>query len=91
MAGTATLKMSADTHANRAIEVCKAVLGAADTTVVVTPSNIKAIEFVDVVPMDAASAAAGVPYLTSFAVGASTVTITGANSMTYLVKVEGRL
>lgn len=91
MAGTATLKAFVDTKANRAIEVFKAVLGGADTTVVVTPSKITAIEFVSVVAMDAASCAAGIPYLTSFTVGASTVTVTGANSTTYLVKVEGRV
>ena len=91
MAGTATLKAYVDTKAGRAIEVFKAVLGGADTTVVVTPSKIKAIEFVDVVPMDAASCAAGIPYLTSFAVGNGTVTVTGANSTTFLVKLEGRI
>ena len=91
MAGTAVLKEYNGAPDKMAFEISQAVLGGADTTVVVTPVAINAIDFVTVTPMDAASCAAALPYLTSFTVGASTVTITGANSTQYLVKIEGRI
>jgi len=91
MAGTATLKEYKTSPDKLAFEVMNASLGAGDTTVVITPTQISAIHFVTVTPKDATSCAADLPYLTSFTVGDSTVTITGANSTEYLVKIEGTI
>jgi len=91
MAGTAVLKASNYSPDKNGFEIQQAVLGAGDTTVEITPSQIKWIDYVTVTPMSAASAAADVPYLTSFASGATKVTITGANSTQYLVKIEGKI
>lgn len=91
MAGTATLKKYNCSPDKSAYEIIRCSIDGASTTVVVTPTNITFIEFVTVTPMDAASCAADLPYVTSFTYGASTVTITGAASTEYLVKLEGKL
>lgn len=91
MAGTAVLKKYDPSPDKLGFEVIRCSIDVLSTTVVVTPTNIKFIEFVTVTPMDAASCATGLPYLTSFTYGDSTVTITGAGTTEYLVKVEGKL
>lgn len=91
MAGTATLKKFNNSPDKSCFEVIRCSIDGASTTVVVTPTNIDFIEFVTFTPMDAASCAANLPYLTSFTYGDPTVTITGAASTEYLVKVEGKI
>ena len=91
MAGTATLKKYNDSPNKSMFEIIRCSIDGESTTVVVTPTYIDFIEFVTVTPMDAASCAAALPYLTTFAYGDATVTITGANSTEYLVKVEGKI
>lgn len=91
MAGTAVLKKYSPSPDKLGYEIIRCSIDGASTTVVVTPTNVQFIEFVTVTPMDAASCAADLPYLTTFTYGDSTVTITGAASTEYLVKVEGKL
>jgi hypothetical protein len=91
MAGTAILKKFNNSPDKTTYEIIRCSIDGASTTVVVTPTLIDFIEFVTVTPMDAASCADDLPYLTTFVYGDATVTITGAASTEYLVKVEGKI
>lgn len=91
MAGTAVLKAKNMSPDKLGFEIYHVVLGAGDTDATITPTDIKWIDFVVVTPMSAASIATGIPYLDTFTPGDATVTIAGANSTSYLVKVVGKV
>jgi len=90
MAAAVTSIMRDDTQTKEAYETFSVVLGAADTTAVITPTNIKAIDHVEITPANAAAASNG-GYVTTFAPGSATVTLTSANSTEFFVTVFGRV
>ena len=75
-----------------AYEICIAAIGPAETECDITADSIKEILFVEITPMDAASAAAAIGYLKdTFVIGSNSCVIVGDNSTQYLVKLIGKL
>lgn len=89
MAASAVSRVSSDTPVSEAFEIFEVDLDVG-TSVVITPTSIKAITFVDVTPTNAGGAAAGSGYA-SYSYGDPTVTINGANNDTFTVKVIGKV
>lgn len=78
---------------NLAYEIWTASIGGAETECDITPTYLKSVEFVTIIPSNAAAAATAIGYLKdTFVPGEeSTVTIVGAANSTYLVKLEGKV
>jgi len=93
MAATTLMKFKGGSQDNLAYEVWTASIGAMETECDITPTHIKSVRFVSLEPKDAASAATAIGYLkgSTFVPGMGTLTIVGANSTEYLVKIEGKV
>lgn len=91
MAATATMKLKGGSPDNLAYEVWTASIGGAETECDITPTYLKSISNVTIMPRDAASAASVIGYVKTFVIGAATVTVVGDNNTEYLVMLEGRI
>ncbi len=78
---------------NLAYEIWYAAIGGAETECDITPTYLKSVEFVTVVPANAAAAATLIGYMKSTYVPGEegTVTVVGDNNAEYWVKLEGKI
>lgn len=89
MAATSTQQFYQDNESNIAMEVWGAVITNPTTAITITPSNIKALSNINVIPTNAAAGASN--WSTNFVYGATTVTITAAVDCNFTVVLEGRV
>lgn len=92
MAATTLLKFQGEQGKLYAFEIWSCVIGPAETNCDITPTYLSSVEFVTITACDAASAATLIGYLdgSTYVPGGKVVSIVGANSTTYLVKLEGK-
>jgi len=89
MAAIVTSKETTSTPVKMATETLDVDFNDASTAAI-TPSDIKAIEQVIATPSNA-TGASNPAYVTSFTIGDSTVTLTSANSATFIVTLLGKI